>query len=644
MRKLLLLLSIIAIVLSCSSDETSTPVTPPPAPIAKYTITLSAGEGGTVSTTGGEYEAGQTVSVTATPQGEYVFTSWSDGNTNATRTITVSSNSTLTANFEKRKYPLTINFEGEGEVIEEIVNTGRTTEYDSGTTVKLTAQAAAEWVFVGWTGDVESTEESVQIVIGEPKEVTATFEKKKYPLTVNIEGEGEVLEEIVNTGRTTDYDSGTTVKLTAVPADGWEFSGWTGGIESKELVIEIEITEAKTLEAKFMRYFNYNKTSYELDDPGFWVDYFEILGYPENRDITVDLFTGSYPLYRIAVGMPEVFADFNFDGYIDIMFAPSVMTQPPGGYGEEPLWFYKNSGDNINFELSNELLIKNHIGTYSASAGLLGDFNGDGKPDIVYSEGGSDVHLGIGDRPSMLLSNNDGYEMKDISENSMMYGQAASGDIDNDGDLDVIMGGLGALTVFLNDGQANFTEYFQYVDDSYGYNSDNSIIELLEPVTSGGGMLNIDLYDVNKDGFLDLIGGWEAANRQLAIYYGNGQNFTKDRMSLLPYTGGWENLMNVNFYDVDDDGNIEIIVGRSDLYVTNGWYMELLKLDTNGEYYIVENGFDNSSSNEIEFFLNTNVRDIDGNGYIDVFCRDKGQGGNGEFRFEWNGSKFEKRF
>ena len=120
-----------------------------------------------------------------------MFTSWSDGNTNATRTITIGSNSTLTANFEKRKYPLTVNFEGEGEVIEEIVNAGRTTEYDSGTTVKLTAQAAAEWVFIGWTGDIESTEESVQIVIGEPKEVTATFEKKKYPLTVNIEGERE---------------------------------------------------------------------------------------------------------------------------------------------------------------------------------------------------------------------------------------------------------------------------------------------------------------------------------------------------------------------------------------------------------------------------------------------------------------------
>jgi len=249
MRKLLFLLSIFAIVLSCSSDETSTPVTPPPAPIAKYTITLSAGEGGTVSTTGGEYEAGQTVSVTATPQGEYLFKDWSDGNTNATRTITVSSNSTLTANFEKRKYPLTVNFDGEGEVIEEIVNSGRTTEYDSGTTVKLTAQAAAEWVFIGWTGDIESTEESVQIVIGEPKEVTATFEKKKYPLTVNIDGEGEVLEEIVNAGRTTDYDSGTTVKLTAVPAEGWRFKRWSN--ENYNSQIEILLNSNIELIAEF---------------------------------------------------------------------------------------------------------------------------------------------------------------------------------------------------------------------------------------------------------------------------------------------------------------------------------------------------------------------------------------------------------
>lgn len=175
MKKLIFLLSIFAIVLSCSSDETSTLVTPPPAPIAKYTITLSAGEGGTVSTTGGEYESGQTVSVTATPQGEYVFKNWSDGNTNATRTITISSSSTLTANFEKKKYPLTVNIEGEGEVLEEIVNAGRTTDYDSGTTVKLTAVPSEGWEFVGWTGAIESAELEIQILVSEAKTISAVF-------------------------------------------------------------------------------------------------------------------------------------------------------------------------------------------------------------------------------------------------------------------------------------------------------------------------------------------------------------------------------------------------------------------------------------------------------------------------------------
>ena len=170
MKKLFSLLSIFAIVLSCSSDETSTP-----APIVKYTITLSAGEGGTVSTTGGEYELGQTVSVTATPQGEYLFKDWSDGNTDATRTITVSSNSTLIANFEKKKYPLTINIEGEGEVLEEIVNAGRTTDYDSGTTVKLTAVPAEGWRFKRWSN--ENYNSQIEILLNSNIELIAEFEE-----------------------------------------------------------------------------------------------------------------------------------------------------------------------------------------------------------------------------------------------------------------------------------------------------------------------------------------------------------------------------------------------------------------------------------------------------------------------------------
>ena len=113
---------------------------------------------------------------------------WSDGNTDATRTITISSNSTLTANFEKRKYPLTINFEGEGEVIEEIVNAGRTTEYDSGTTVKLTAVPAEGWEFSGWEGAINGTSNPQELLIIESKVITATFKNLSliYNLSENL--------------------------------------------------------------------------------------------------------------------------------------------------------------------------------------------------------------------------------------------------------------------------------------------------------------------------------------------------------------------------------------------------------------------------------------------------------------------------
>ena len=182
--KNLITIFIVSFLISFSSESADsvsvpepTPISKPvtPAPVVKYTLSVTAGEGGTVSTTGGEYESGQTVSVTATPEGEYLFKDWSDGNTNATRTITVSSNSTLTANFEKKKYPLTVNIEGEGEVLEEIVNAGRTTDYDSGTTVKLTAVPSEGWEFVGWTGAIASAELEIEILVSEAKTISATF-------------------------------------------------------------------------------------------------------------------------------------------------------------------------------------------------------------------------------------------------------------------------------------------------------------------------------------------------------------------------------------------------------------------------------------------------------------------------------------
>ena len=96
------------IVHSCSSEEddtiapneVQTPEPEPPAP-TQYSLTVTAGEGGTVSTEGGTYDEGTEVTITATANVGYRFTGW-EGNdsTSESLTITLNSNQTFQALFE----------------------------------------------------------------------------------------------------------------------------------------------------------------------------------------------------------------------------------------------------------------------------------------------------------------------------------------------------------------------------------------------------------------------------------------------------------------------------------------------------------------------------------------------------------------
>lgn len=74
--------------------------------IRKYTITTYPSNGGTVQG-GGVYESGTTATLTATPDTGYKFKQWSDGSTANPRTVTVTTNATYTAEFEKLTYTVT---------------------------------------------------------------------------------------------------------------------------------------------------------------------------------------------------------------------------------------------------------------------------------------------------------------------------------------------------------------------------------------------------------------------------------------------------------------------------------------------------------------------------------------------------------
>jgi hypothetical protein len=103
MNKLLFLLFFITLI-SCSSEE-ETPVqsveqtpkpetTPAPTP-TQYTLTVSSEEGGSVSTEGGTYDEGTTITITATPSEGYEFVGWL-GSDETERELVISVNSNIT--------------------------------------------------------------------------------------------------------------------------------------------------------------------------------------------------------------------------------------------------------------------------------------------------------------------------------------------------------------------------------------------------------------------------------------------------------------------------------------------------------------------------------------------------------------------
>ncbi|MFZ9673171.1 MAG: InlB B-repeat-containing protein [Flavobacteriaceae bacterium] len=148
--------------ISCSKD----PIT--------YDLTVNAGEGGTVSPVMGSYESGSKVTITATPDPEYLFVGWSNGMTENPISIVVNSDMNLTANFSLKKYALGITVIGEGKILEEIINPSK--DYDSGTVVKLTALPDSNgWDFIGWSGAVESIQNPIQVSMDQIKNLTATF-------------------------------------------------------------------------------------------------------------------------------------------------------------------------------------------------------------------------------------------------------------------------------------------------------------------------------------------------------------------------------------------------------------------------------------------------------------------------------------
>ena len=199
------------------------------------------------------YRKNEEITLTAEADENWYFKEWTGDHegTDEEVTIKMDQDKEITAHFTEEEpseyYELTVNIEGEGSV--EIDPDQE--EYEEGEEVELKAIPDENWYFKEWTGDYEGTDEEVTITMDNDKTITAHFTEEEppeyYELTVNVEGEGEVLIDPDQE----EYEEGESVLLIAIPDEGHKFEKWTGDATGTQKETTIIMDDDKTVTAHF---------------------------------------------------------------------------------------------------------------------------------------------------------------------------------------------------------------------------------------------------------------------------------------------------------------------------------------------------------------------------------------------------------
>lgn len=230
--------------------------------------------------------------------------------------------------------------------------------------------------------------------------------------------------------------------------------------------------------------------------------------------------------------LDSVLGDVDLDGDIDILVANSA---------SQPNRLYMNNGKGFFTDETEKRLVKENDTSVHVE---LGDVNGDGYPDFFVANKGRDrLFINKGEKaPGYFYEKilpNEG--MDDFTEDAIM------GDVDGDGDLDIITSNLGIgdaaggeqNRLYINDGKGNFTDMTaqlmpQVKDPSY----------------------QVVLFDADGDGDLDLF--IAEYGEKCRFYSNDGKGKFTDMSQNLPDVKAECNAATAG--DVDNDGDIDIVV------------------------------------------------------------------------------------
>ena len=212
----------------------------------QYTLTVDATNGTvTRSPNKAAYDCGEIVTLTPNPEACYSFTNWSGDLTGSANpaTLTMDGNKTVTANFSKIQYTLTVDATN-GTV----TRSPNKTSYDCGDIVTLTPIPDSCYSFTNWSGDLSGTANPATITMDGNKTVTANFNRSRYTLTVNATN-----GIVTRSPDKTSYDCGETVSLQATPDTDYHFTDWSGDLTGSTNPATITMNGNKTVTANFAK-------------------------------------------------------------------------------------------------------------------------------------------------------------------------------------------------------------------------------------------------------------------------------------------------------------------------------------------------------------------------------------------------------
>jgi hypothetical protein len=259
---------------ACGGGDGDTGPTPPG---TGNLLSVSASGGGRVVSVPAGIDCGascssrfapaDSVTLTATADTGRVFSGWGGdcAGTAATCTVSMQAARTVTASFNAppaHTFTLNVSVAGDGTVSSQPagIDCGTTCSaaFSSGASVELSATPAAGQVLSGWGGACTGAGTSCTVAMNQARSVNVVFAAAppvQRMLSVALTGNGSVRSQPVGvdcgTACSATFADGSSVVLTATPATGQRFSGWSGACTGTSSTCAVAMSTDRSVGAAF---------------------------------------------------------------------------------------------------------------------------------------------------------------------------------------------------------------------------------------------------------------------------------------------------------------------------------------------------------------------------------------------------------